>query len=159
MKTKKTKKPAKPTFERIACSNWDKGEASIKIARRSKGHALGRKVLTKGEYRVELPYYADIGGALRKGYEVRLTIDGKDVVRLFPLVEQDMKTMVVSAQTMGKFRTDTYVGKKTRIVRKSGEMSVEEAKNLNDEYVHVSPDTMVECPKCGHRFRVGKKLV
>ena len=28
-----------------------------------------------------------------------------------------------------------------------------------DEEQPATPDTVVECPKCGHRFRVGKKLV
>ena len=32
-------------------------------------------------------------------------------------------------------------------------------RNEADEMPHITPDTVVECPGCGARFRVGKALV
>ena len=51
---------------------------------------------------------------------------------------------------------------RVRFSHRGHEMTRNEARRLNETKVaesRVTPDTTVECPKCGHRFRVGKKLV
>ena len=46
-----------------------------------------------------------------------------------------------------------------RRMKESGVREVIEAVNAaKDEMPHITPDTVVECPGCGARFRVGKVL-
>ena len=63
--------------------------------------------------------------------------------------------------TMDPFR-GTLADKRVRFTHRGHEVTRNEAQQLNEAKVaesRVTPDTTVECPKCGHRFRVGKKLV
>lgn len=154
---KATKKVTKPSYQkRIACSNWDKGDATISL--KTHGDHVSRKVLTRDNFRVELPFAAKLVETLRRGYEVRFTVNGEDAIRLFPFVEKDLKTMIVASQTMGNFRKDVFNGKKFKVVRRSKEISTDEAKKFI-ETVEVTPNMMVTCPGCGLTFRVGRKNV
>ena len=148
---------------RLECVNWDE-EQPAKIRSKGRNHAVSRKVLTKAKHPIslisnEIDRAAEL---LRQGYEVRLaSTDGVDAVRLYPCVETDMKTMFVAAATMDPFR-GTLADKRVRFTHRGHEVTHREARQLNETKVaesRVTPDTTVECPKCGHRFRVGKKLV
>ena len=148
---------------RLECVNWD-AEQPVTLKSKGRNHAVSRKVLTKAKHPIslisnEIDRAAEL---LRQGYEVRLaTTDGVDAVRLYPCVETDMMTMFVAAATMGPFR-GTLADKRVRFTHRGHEVTRSEARRMNEAKVaesRVTPDTVVECPKCGHRFRVGKKLV
>ena len=147
---------------RLECVNWD-AEQPATLKSKGRSHAVSRKVLTKAKHPIAL-ISNEIDRAkelLRQGYEVRLaSTDGVDAVRLYPCVETDMTTMFVAAATMGPFR-GILADKRVRFSHRGHEISRSEARRMNEAKVaepHVTPDTTVECPKCGHRFRVGKKL-
>ena len=147
---------------RLECVNWDEEQpATIKC--KGQGHAVSRKVLTKAAHPIslvsnEIDRAAEL---LRQGYEVRLaSTDGIDAVRLYPCVGTDMKTMFVAAATMEPFR-GVLADKRVRFTHRGHEVTRGEARRLNAAKVaeaHVTPDTTVECPRCGNRFRVGKRL-
>ena len=148
---------------RLECVNWD-AEQPATLKSKGRNHAVSRKVLTKAKHPIslisnEIDRAAEL---LRQGYEVHLaSTDGLDAVRLYPCVKTDMKTMFVAADTMNPFR-GTLADKRVRFTHRGHEMTRSEARRLNAAKVaepHVTPDTVVECPKCGHRFRVGKKLM
>ena len=97
--------------------------------------------------------------ALRHGYEPRMA----ESVRFVHLVDADFTNMRVSVQPMGSFR-DCLEGVSFRLRYGGREVSAEEADGLRDQEsgigdpeTEVSPDSMITCPKCHKRFRVGKK--
>lgn len=95
--------------------------------------------------------------ALRHGYEPRMA----ESVRFVHMVDADFENMRVSVQPMGSFR-NCLEGVSFRLRYGDREMSAEEAEGLRDggageEEAEVSPDSMIPCPKCHKRFRVGKK--
>ena len=71
------------------------------------------------------------------------------------------KSCALCAYKMGPFR-GTLADKRVRFTHREHEVTRSEARRMNEAKVaesRVTPDTAVECPKCGHRFRVGRKLV
>ena len=126
-----------------------------------------RKVLTNGIEHYKLAMLDHIVRDLRSGYEVRLTdSDGNDVLRLFPFMDTHCKEMSVVAQSMQGLRK-CISDIKPKIVRvKPNETEVVNAKHVAEiteechtkrgERIWVTPDQMVECPKCGFEFRIGR---
>ena len=104
-----------------------------------------------------------IVGLLRSGYEVRL-FGGS--VRLYHCVDKEFSTMYVAASTLADSRLRSCVHDIAfDFVRKDGRHDRQDVIDMEldrriaaDEMPHITPDTTVECPKCGHRFRVGRKL-
>ena len=176
MKSKNPKKN-ESTEERFQCDNWDTDYFRVNVHSYGRGRKPARKVVTKGIEYVTIP--TNIGRIcdhLRKGYEVRLRFaggDGKDSIRLFPFMAQDLKHMEVKADTMGSFRTDTLADKKAVfalvgkqvsqakieefVAEKSSETPIGKWKGGESEQDYVTPDMMVTCPRCGYNFRVGRK--
>ena len=69
---------------------------------------------------------------------------------------------------MEAFRKDTLAGKKVeirhggKVVSKDQALKCSKAKlaeipSRRQDVESVTPDTMVECPKCGYTFRVGRR--
>ncbi len=157
----KSKSKKRESAERLVCVNWDKENPTL-IKKQAAGHAVSRKVLTKDVYKLPAAdIITEAISLLKKGYEVRLCGKASEAIRLYPCVEQDMETMFVAAQTMGKFRTSLST-KKVKLLRKGVEATTADMINLNrdqkEEIARVSPDCTVTCPNCGTTFRVGKKL-
>ncbi len=152
---------------RFTCGNWDH---EVRIQRQGPHHGtLKRKVMTKGIVHVRAARILEgIVRSLRKGYEVRLTDGGEnDAIRIFPIASMDCRRMYVRTQAMGGFRHEAYRGRSLAFTSRRGarrvgrdEVDGRVGRTLaeRDGRVHVSPDTVVACPRCGFEFRVGKKL-
>jgi len=97
-----------------------------------------------------------VGNAVREGYDVHLC----EAVRFYACVLK-LKTPFVTAQTLGNFRR-SIADKAIRPTLHGKEVSLARVKELDRqarrEHPHVTPDTMITCPKCGTEFRVGKEL-
>ena len=156
------------TDTRIECTNWDE---EVTVATWAKGRARkpARKVLTRGVAKVKLTrgQMSHITKMLGSGMEVRLDFGGEDAIRLYPCAATDFKTMFVAADTMGEFRHAVYRGRRLAFTSRRGgrnvsreevEARVERVESARQERLHVSPETVVECPKCGFEFKVGKSL-
>ena len=134
---------------------------------------VSRKVKTKGvRYFDGSPLMGDVITRLRQGYEVRICT-ARDMesaaIRLFPCLDADCRTMHVTAQAMGEFRTETLADKHA-VVRIGGaaakraevERYIDRAEiryaKRRASMVCVTPDTTVTCPSCGSTFRVGRQL-
>ena len=153
---------------RIECTNWDE-EVSVATWAKGRARKPARKVLTRGVAKVELTK-GQMGGItkmLGSGMEVRLDFGGEDAIRLYPCAATDFRTMFVAADTMGEFRHAVYSGKNLAFTSRHGrravsreevEERVERVEQARAERVHVTPETVVECPKCGFEFKVGKSL-
>ena len=167
--TMKTKARAK----RTAGAGSGSGEGVIAGKWRAKARFAsdGRKNLTprrfvhnRGVVRIEdAALERKIIDYLKSGYEVRL-FNGS--VRLYHCVDKEFRTMYIAAATLADSRVRGCVNDvEFDFVRKDGKHDVQDVIDLEldhrqakDEMVHVSPDTVVECPKCGFQFRVGKTL-
>jgi len=156
------------TDTRIECTNWDEGVAVATWAR-GRARKPARKVLTRGVARVEMTkgQTSRITKMLGSGMEVRLGFGGDGAVRLYPCAAADFKTMFVAADTMGEFRHAVYRGRKLAFTSRRGKRAVSReeveervvrVEQARRDRVHVTPDTVVECPKCGFEFKVGKSL-
>ena len=162
-KKKKKGKASDNNDIRYAGVNWDK-EQPTTINR--KGDRVSRKVLTRKVVRINAARILEaVVDQLRQGNEVRLCDGDNDAIRLYPCLQQDMKTMFVACSSMGEFR-NSLNDKKAKLFRLGEERSakdmVEFQKAVAEEIKsckHVSPSTIVRCPKCGEEFRVGKQLV
>jgi len=107
---------------------------------------------------------SEIVRIVRAGYEVRLGSE-ESGVRFYPLLNKECDKMHLVAQTIGKFR-ESVGDLKFGIYRGGEEIDERETESFKDavkkEFVStsqcVTPDMMVNCPKCGYEFRVGKKL-
>lgn len=151
---------------RFEGANWD--EPVVKVNRHGKTGVIDRKVLTKGVKRLYLaPLVRAIKDALRQGMEVRF-MDEKDaeVLRIFPIASKDCRSMYPVAQMM-KTAKSWLSDKKLRVSHAGHEIGEAGVKALVREAARrreqskvlcVTPDTMVKCPNCGTRFRVGKVL-
>jgi len=101
---------------------------------------------------------------VRAGYEVRLGSD-ESGVRFYPLLTKECDKMLLIAQSIGEFR-DSVGDLKFDIYRGGEQIDERETesfkKTCEKEFVSLSkcvtPDMMVNCPKCGYEFRVGKKM-
>ena len=153
---------------RIECTNWDE---EVSVATWAKGHARkpARKVLTRGVAKVELTK-GQMGGIMKmlgSGMEVRLDFGGEDAIRLYPCAATDFRTMFVAADTMGEFRHAVYRGKSISFTSRRGRRAVSReeveervvrVERARQERAHVTPETVVACPRCGFEFKVGKSL-
>ena len=167
-KKDKSTKPGKGNADemRYQCENWD--EPTVRVNSKGKGRGPSRKVVTHGLCCIDITAYLRLARLnLRRGREVRFTMAGGDAIRLFPVMERSGERMFVCAQTMNAFRTETLADKKVRYTRRGEEVSAEAVKVFtetkkaeirNGEETAVTPDTMVQCPKCGYRFRVGRRI-
>ena len=153
---------------RIECTDWDE---DVPVATWAKGRRRmpARKVITRGVAKVELTgrQTERIAKMLASGMEVRLAMGGEEAIRLFPCAATDFRTMFVAAETMGGFRHEVYRGRSLaftsrrgarRVGRDEVDERVERVCAERKGRVHVTPDTVVACPKCGFEFRVGKTL-
>ena len=153
--------------------NWDsewKPKARMKCAGDNRPK---RKVLTKGEREIYCDFFGDITRLLRQGYEVRLREPGAKApfLRIYPYLGTDLKTMFAVAKSMIPL-SRCLADKKVRVVFRGKEYTnpedaaaaYEETRyhreddGDGEELEQVTPDTMVKCPKCGNRFRVGRAL-
>ena len=114
--------------------------------------------------------FAVIADTLKRGYE--LNLDGK--LRFFACLDRATRSKLeVVATTGGELRNalndiaftlENREGKavsKTALKRQVQKSARDKASKLFAQSAPqgVTPDTMVACPKCGERFRVGKRLV
>ena len=153
---------------RIECTDWDE-EVPVATWTKGCGRKPARKVITKGVAKVELTKAQTerIAKMLGSGMEVRLAVGGEDAVRLYPCAATDFKTMFVAAETMGEFRHAVYRGRHLAFTSRHGRREVCEeeiaervgrACREGGGRAHVSPESVVRCPKCGFEFKVGKSL-
>ena len=157
---------------RFRCTNWDTESKGFRVNVKGGGSRRkpARKVITKGVWPVILGRTIENAiEMLRKGYEVRFVdSEGNDAIRLFPMMGTDLKTMTVGAATMGAFRDATLADKKAVFHRFGGEVARETVERYMAEKAgeraggradveSVTPDMMVNCPKCGYSFRVGRR--
>ena len=155
------------TDDRIECTNWDE-EVPVATWTKGRRRTPARKVLTKGVAKVELTkaQTARIARMLGMGMEVRLAAAGEDAIRLYPCAATDFRTMFVAAETMGEFRHAVYRNRSLAFTSRKGRRRVDEEEiaervvraGRDDARAHVSPETVVRCPKCGFEFKVGKSL-
>lgn len=157
---------------RFECDDWDKLEVRVK-AGSDRTAALRRKVKTLGKTTIGATDILKIAIChLRSGNEVGLVdSQGNTCIRLYPVASKDCKRIYVAAQAMAAL-SQCMTDKKPVVMSGRGHAEKEmEASKLEGlikaqekKYedcrgrVNVSPDTVVECPKCGYEFRVGKKL-
>ena len=169
MKHTSRSKTPRAADERFVCENWDKPE--VNITSHGRGCTPARKVSTpNGKRLIDATDLLDEAhGLLRAGYEVRLTSKRfGEAVRLMPMMAPDLVTMQVYAQALDKFRDRTLAEKRARLVRLGREVSAKEAAAYMSAKraetppeageVEVTPDSTVKCPKCGTRFRVGRRI-
>lgn len=178
MKKKTNQTPRKAKAEtRIKCTNW----RNMRVALTNKGRArpLNRKVLTTGIAEIQAEaILADMLRKLSAGNEVRLTCCGDAFVRFYPMLDTDLKTMYVAAQTLHPFRKAAYSGmndfkfttrhaakelpKETverRMAAKREQAALlRNARGIKREAYGVTPDVTLSCPNCGFKIRVGRKL-
>ena len=144
---------------------WD-AEVSIKKDNDITHKSMRRKVKTVKSCMVYLDT-SFIKRKLRQGYEVILNDKCDTILRLFPCMNADFTEMYVSAQTLGDFRHKTLEGIKWHTTYCGFDRSHEELREINKaqreaqnarKFIEVTPDTIIECPKCGTEIRVGKVL-
>ena len=172
----------KDTEARFEGVNWDE-DWKPKVQMHAHGDQQPiRKVLTKGVREVYCDEFVLIKKLLRQGYEVQLREPGakESFLRVYPLLGTDLKTMYARAQAMLPLST-CIADKKVKMVFRGKEYTKPEDASAaigetryrrdndgkNGEYdgeedgeklPSVTPDTVVKCPKCGTRFRVGRAL-
>lgn len=155
---------------RARVTNWDR--LPVRIRRSNNQHrTIARKVVCRGIERVDIGElnYNDIVKKLRCGFEVRITIAGKDAIRFYPCLDKKLKKIFLCAATMGPFRESIYRGKNVQLFhcgeevdKDYGEDLASEAtvrnSNWRDNVIEVTSDTIVECPNCQTPIRVGQLL-
>lgn len=153
---------------RFVCDNWDK--PTVEVTAKGNGVLPARKVVTRAFIRIDATHLLhDVRDKLRKGYEVRLIEYGEDAIRLIPVMDTAFDKILVCARAMGDFREGTLADKIARFTRRGNDVSAEaikvfakskkaEASVSGGDGEAVTPDMMVKCPKCGYRFRVGRRV-
>ena len=163
----KTAKTAKTTTEKPIDGNWT---FAANVMQHTPTQAtLIRKVKTRKVISLPIGFVneEDIIGNLRKGFEVRLTMFGKEAIRLFPVLAADFKSVYVCAQSMGSFRTSTYTANKVELYSKRKAISDDEVEKMKSaavarneawkkNMIEVTPDTVLTCPTCGTLLRIGR---
>jgi len=136
---------------------------------RIEGEQLAREIGVR--YDVIKQVLDGIVHVLRCGYEPVLGTS-ECGVRFYPMLSHDYKNMTLCGHTVGSFRrrldglhADCRRGMTGEVTsdteiegspeRREKEQTVERAMA---EMACVTPDTVVACPKCGEKFRVGKCL-
>ena len=138
------------------------------------GKVPERKVVTNGRMELLLndSQVRYLTKYLRQGCEVTLTTrDARPVCRFFPLSSVDMSRIYVAALCLQPFSVDTLADKRpvacrfgsggrhelqsTLATQEARDRFVAESRSAKLE--EVTPDMVVECPRCGFEFRVGKK--
>ena len=161
---------------RPTCANWDEG-ATVAIRSHGRGWRTERKVVSTGTGELRLPkkYGDSLRRMLRAGLDVHLAFGDEACVRFFACTTEDGRNMVVVAQTMGAFRTATYDGLVVSYTSEKGARKIAKAEAMErfarskapraqraeggQERDHVTPETVVACPRCGYEFKVGRSLV
>ena len=161
---------------RPTCTNWDEG-ATVAIRSHGRGWRTERKVVSTGTGELRLPkkYGDSLRRMLRTGLDVHLAFGDEACVRFFACATEDGKRMFVAAQTMGTFRTATYDGLVVSYTSEKGARKIPKAEAMKrfalskmpraqraegcPERDHVTPETVVACPRCGYEFKVGRSLV
>ena len=158
-------KPKQET--RVDCSNWDpvtnvkKGGNSGRIPRK----LVGRGIVTISNKTTDA-LLRKIAENARMGIETRLAYsDGKWGVRFVQMVTPDLKRIELVARVAKESQLGTCLAEKKPIIVHCGRQIdedeadelVNEARGKDKKRAWVTPDTMVECPKCGFEFRVGRK--
>ena len=172
MKNTSRSKTSRTAEERFVCENWD--EPEVNITSHGRGCSPARKVSTpNGRRQIDATDLLDEAhGLLRAGFEVRLTSERfGEAIRLIPMMATDLATMQVYATAMGGFRDKTLADKRARLVRLGKEVSAQAAAEYmrakraetprraeTPPEAEVTPDSTVKCPKCGARFRVGRRI-
>ena len=145
---------------RMVCPNWDTPE--VNCTSKGRGKTSAGKVITLGIDYILAPEIIEAATeSLRCGYEVRICGEtSKDeALRLFPCATPDKTAMLVKAATLDDFRDKTLADKKMRLMRNGRETTPaeESARKEEAKIEEVTPDPIVTCPKCGHRFRSHKR--
>ena len=168
MKTTRQTKQNAADESRFVCDNWDR--PTVNVQSQGRGVSPARKVITRGVESIDCGATIEAASALlRQGKEVRLrSKDQEDAIRLIPMIDAKTNKMYVDARTLkGSFRDKTLADKTARFVRRGTEVSAEtvdsyadmkKAETPNGAGAEVTPDSTVKCPKCGCRFRVGRRL-
>ena len=161
-RAKRTAGAGSGSGEEVIAGKW---RAKARFASDGRKNATPRRfVHNRGVVRIEdAAMERKIIDYLKSGYEVRL-FNGS--VRLYHCVDKEFRTMYIAAATLADSRVRGCVNDvEFDFVRRDGKHDVQDVIDLEldhrqakDEMVHVSPDTVVECPKCGFQFRVGKTL-
>ena len=139
---------------------------TVRVKRKNTENRIQRKVLQTRTAKIPAgDLIRRIETELREGAAVEL-LDGKGegAIRIYACVTKDFKSMYATSATMGGFR-QSLNDIRFRIVRgrdkgehmESAEDWAEKAEELRSEAPSVVPDQMVTCPKCGTRFRVGRR--
>ena len=101
-----------------------------------------------------LELYLNVSAPVRDGETSK-----DEAMRLFPCATPDKTAMLVKAATLDDFRDGTLADKRMRLMRNGRETTPaeESARKEESKVDEVSPDPIVTCPKCGHRFRSHKR--
>ncbi len=147
-------------------NDWTDG-ATVRIKTKGPGRLPTRKVETTGRTNISLTRTQAlrlVGAALR-GEETYIAYEGEDIIRIFPYLDADTGRMISLAETLGNFRSKLFTGLKLNITSLKGkrqisrdEFDYQMAKARNTKRDHVTPETLVRCPRCGKEFKVGKSL-
>ena len=141
-------------------------EPEVKLRSRGAGRTPQRKVVCRGvksfwDGGAMLPKIEEL---LRQGYEVRLHGGDEENpwLRIFPCLKADLATVRATAQTMGDWPVRCYDGKRVRLTHRGENVNVrdvvEKVAEGREKLDEVVPDSIVTCPQCEHKFRVGRKL-
>ena len=131
-----------------------------------------------------LAVFDTIAKLMLEGYDVRIT----DRCRFYACVNKSRSQLEVAVQAMGRFRQAmaetpfAFVSKgenlceavlrrrsvaqarmreekKAKAKAKSKGVKRQECRSEAPKRDHVTPETVVTCPRCGYEFKVGKSLV
>lgn len=150
----------------LPIADWTDG-ATVRIKSKGPGRLPMRKVETTGSTRVKLnrTQLTRLVGATHRGEETYIAYEGEDIIRIFPYLDADTGRMFLLAKTLGNFRSKMFTGQKLRLTSPNGrkELSRDEFNEMvesarNEKREHVTPETLVRCPRFGKEFKVGKSL-
>ncbi len=150
-----------------AITDWSYA-ATVRIKNKGAGRLPTRRVPVTGTTKVKLnrTQVMRLVGSVCRGEEAFISYGGEDIIRIYPYLDARTDQMVSLAETLGNFRSKLFTGLKLNFTSAHGgrdipreEFDLIMAQARASRRAHVTPDTLVTCPKCGTEFRVGKKLV